>query len=204
MKNSWKRSRKKRLVSNTRSLADDAYAALQSDVQQPSQRSAYARPVTKRSPLGMLFLAAAVFLVLSFVLADFRVIAWALSAVLAVGGAILTRRKQQTQTKDVASQEGSPENAMEQFLKQAAVRERISAVTRELEELQDKFLELLNEPGRAGRARKDTQNRMGDLPAAERLSGPNDGNGTPAIGSRCRVGGEVRPDHQTGSRNGAI
>ncbi|MFZ2375091.1 MAG: AAA family ATPase [Trichococcus flocculiformis] len=125
-------------------LADDAYAALQSDVQQPSQR----RPtpaVTKKSPLGLLFVAAAVFLVLSFVLADFRVIAWALSAVLAVGGAILTRRKQQTRTKDVASPEGSPENTMEQFLKQAAVRERISAITRELEDLQDKFLEILND-----------------------------------------------------------
>jgi flagellar biosynthesis component FlhA len=149
MRNSWKPSSKKRLASNTRSLADEAYAALQSDVQQPNQRIAALRlPLRKESPLGMLFLAAAVFLVLSFVLADFRVIAWALSAVLAVGGAILTRRKQQTQTKDVASQEGSSENAMEQFLKQAAVRERISAVTRELEELQDKFLETFEQIGK--------------------------------------------------------
>lgn len=125
-------------------LADEAYEALQSDVQQPSQRMPEPAPA-KRIPLGMLLLAAAaVFLVLSFVLADFRPIAWALSAVLAFGSAILTRRKQQTQTKLAVSQEGSRETAMEQFLKQAAVRERISAVTGELEELQDKFLELLN------------------------------------------------------------
>ena len=142
-------------------LTDEAYAALQSDVQQPNQRIATPAPA-KRNPLGMLFLAAAVFLVLSFVLADFRVIAWALSAVLAVGGAILTRRKQQTQTKDVASQEGSSENAMEQFLKQAAVRERISAVTRELEELQDKFLELLN-------SREETEER-GNMLQTERTT----------------------------------
>jgi uncharacterized protein YhaN len=125
-------------------LTDEAYAALQSDVQQPNQRIAAPAP-TKRNPLGMMLLAAAVvFVILSFVLADFRLIAWVLAILLAVGGAILTRRKQQTQTTDFASQEGLRENAMEQFLKQAAIRDRISAVTRELEELQDKFLELLN------------------------------------------------------------
>lgn len=125
-------------------LTEEAYAALQSDVQQPNQRIAAPAPA-KRNPLGMMLLAAAVvFVVLSFVLADFRIIAWVLAALLAVGGAILTRRKQQTQTTDFASQEGLRENAMEQFLKQAAIRDRISAVTRELEELQDKFLELLN------------------------------------------------------------
>lgn len=125
-------------------LTDEAYAALQSDVQQPNQRIAAPAPA-KRNPLGMMLLtAAAVFVVLSFVLADFRIIAWVLAAVLVVGGVFLMGRKPQTTVKDAAFQEGSPENAMEQFLKQAAVRERISAVTRELEELQDKFLELLN------------------------------------------------------------
>ena len=125
-------------------VADDAYAALQSDVQQPIQRMPAPAP-TKRNPLGMMLLAiAAVFVVLSFVLPDFRVIAWVLAALLAVGSAILMGRKPQTTIKDAVFQEGSSENAMEQFLKQAAVRERISAVTRELEELQDKFLELLN------------------------------------------------------------
>ncbi|WP_161525961.1 ATP-binding protein [Trichococcus alkaliphilus] len=125
-------------------LTDEAYAALQSDVQQPNQRIAAPAP-TKRNPLGMMLLAAAaVFVVLSFVLADFRIIAWVLAALLAVGGVFLMGRKPQTTIKDAAFQEGSSENAMEQFLKQAAVRERISAVTRELEELQDKFLELLN------------------------------------------------------------
>lgn len=125
-------------------LADEAYAALQSDVQQPSQRMPAPAP-TKRNPLGMMLLAAAaVLVVLSFVLADFRIIAWVLAALLAVAGVFLMGRKPQTTIKDVAVQEGSPEIAMEQFLKQAAVRERISAVTRELEALQDKFLELLN------------------------------------------------------------
>lgn len=126
-------------------LADDAYAALQSDVQQPSQRISAPAPM-KRNPLGLLLLvAAAVFLVLSFVLADFRIIAWALAAMLAVAGVFLIGRKTQAPKRDVSFNEGSPENTMEQFLKQAAVRERILAVARELEDLQDKFLELLND-----------------------------------------------------------
>lgn len=125
-------------------LTDEAFAALQSDVQQPNQRIAAPAPM-KRNPLGMMLLAAAaVFVVLSFVLADFRIIAWVLAALLAVGGVFLMESKPQTIIKDTDFQEGSSENTMEQFLKQAAVRERISAVTRELEELQDKFLELLN------------------------------------------------------------
>ncbi|CZQ86978.1 ATP-binding protein [Trichococcus collinsii] len=125
-------------------LTDEAYAALQSDVQQPNQRIAAPAP-TKKNPLGMMLLtASAVFVVLSFVLADFRIIAWVLAALLAVASVFLLGKKPQTTIKDAAFQEGSSENAMEQFLKQAAVRERISAVTRELEELQDKFLKLLN------------------------------------------------------------
>ncbi|MDB6352591.1 AAA family ATPase [Trichococcus sp. K1Tr] len=125
-------------------LTEEAYAALQSDVQQPNQRIVAPAP-TKRNPLGMMLLAAAVvFVILSFVLADFRLIAWVLAILLAVGGVFLMGSKPQTTIKDAAFQEGSSENAMEQFLKQAAVRDRISAVTREFEELQDKFLELLN------------------------------------------------------------
>ncbi|MPM57806.1 hypothetical protein SDC9_104629 [bioreactor metagenome] len=133
-------------------MADEAYAALQSDVQQPSKRMPAPAP-TKRNPLGVVLLAAAaVFLVLSFILPEFRVVAWTLAAVLAVAGVFLMGRKPQASKRDVSSNESSPEIAMEQFLKQAAVRERISAVTGEMEELQDKFLELLN-------SREETEER---------------------------------------------
>ena len=133
-------------------LTDEAYAALQSDVQQASQRMPAPAPA-KRNPLGVVLLAAAaVFVALAFVLTEFRVAAWALAAVLAVGGAFLMGRKPLASMEDVASQQGSPEIAMEQFVKQAAVRERALAVTKELEDLQDKFLELLN-------SREETEER---------------------------------------------
>ncbi|CZQ85690.1 ATP-binding protein [Trichococcus ilyis] len=125
-------------------LADDAYAALQREVQQPDQPSNATAP-TKPNPIGTASLiAAAGFVALSFLLPGFRTVAWALAAMLAVLGVFLAARKPAKNKDEAASPQRSREQAMEQFLKQAAVRERIEAVSKELEALQDKFLKLLN------------------------------------------------------------
>lgn len=174
------------LASNTRSLLmmrilryKAMYNRRAKECLRPHQR--------KRNPLVMLLVAATVFLVMSFVLEDFRVVAWASSAVLAVVSAILTRRKQDVQTKDAVSQEGSPEKCDGAIFETERGPGKDPAVIREQEEAQDKFLELLN-------SRKKWKNARCSKPSGRpssrrRLSHSTDCYGIAAVG-RCRFGGE--------------
>ncbi len=124
-------------------VADATYASWQKEIHQPQQP---APVVAKRSNgLGLGLLALAVIaLILSFAVPSIKLFAWVVAGATAVSALLLLTKKPAADNQSAAEKRNESDFSMEKYVRQAAVRERLGTLHKEMEELQEKFLEFLN------------------------------------------------------------